>query len=156
MHKIITIAIFLLLTKLTNGQIVMPLVDSSVIIGYKHDAVSISNKEPLVIINSKKIPFENLQLHFFNLSNIESIKVYKPKDDSAKLYGQAARNGVVIIQTTQPVNWQSATEIFRNYDKNPFHFYRKTLFVVDDISVEPGKEFYKKTIAITTSLKTNG
>ena len=178
MHQLATIAVFLLLATVANGQIAVPRADSPVVvIAYTHDAISFSNRKPLLLINNKRIPYENLQLLFFDLINIDDIKVYGFKKDSAKLYGRAARNGVIIIQTKQSVHWLSSKQIFRRQDRNPFHFYRNTLFIIDGNKIKPDKtyylekkiiesikldneansfyinKFYKRTITITTTLR---
>ena len=105
-------------------------------------SIMLSKNVPLLIFNDKRINYLSLEYHLFDIKNIDSVTIYNSKDEHRNMYGNAAKNGVVIIKTKDPIEWESSKEIFRTYDKNLFHSYKSILLVIDGKKIDAGKRIY--------------
>jgi hypothetical protein len=99
---------------------------------------------PLIIINGKKFEKCLLQNIFFDLdtSTISKVQVLNPKNDSIKLYGEAGKNGVIIITTKKQINWISAKQILKQNSKTIPSSYKNILIKVDEAFFYPEEEIY--------------
>ena len=65
----------------------------------------------LIVVDGKSFQDCSLEHTFFDINIVAEIKVLK--GDSAKKYGKAGKNGVVIIVTKKPVEWISAQQLLK-------------------------------------------
>ena len=97
---------------------------------------------PLVIIDGKKFDGSYLQNLFFNVNDIESIRVIGPKQDSIKYFGKRAQYGIIILNMKHAVVWTTSKEIRRQKFPGFFRSDRKILFEVDGQEFAPNEKLY--------------
>jgi hypothetical protein len=96
---------------------------------------------PLVIIDGRRFDGSYLQHLFFNINDIESLRVIGSKQDSIKYFGKAGKYGVIILQMKNPVKWISSKTI-ASQKLGIFKSHREILFEVDGKEFEPGEKVY--------------
>lgn len=102
------------------------------------------NNYPLIIINGKKFKncsFDNI---FFDLdtSTISTVKVLNPKNDSVRLFGNAGKNGIIMITTKRPIEWISAKQILKQKSNAILSSRKKTLIKVGQAFFDTKEELY--------------
>jgi hypothetical protein len=99
---------------------------------------------PLIIINGKTFKNCLLQNIFFDLdtTTISAVQVLNPKNDSVKLYGEAGKNGVIIISTKKTIEWISAKQILKQKSNAILTSHKKTLIKVDNVFFDTDEELY--------------
>lgn len=82
--------------------------------------------------------------HIFDLdtTNILTVQVLNPKNDSVKLYGKAGKNGVIIITTKKTVEWISAKQILKQKSIGILSSNKKTLIKVEKTFFDTDEEIY--------------
>jgi hypothetical protein len=120
-------------------------VDTSSIVRWQCQASNVLSKDnyPLIIINGKI--FKNCLLQnifYLDTTTISTIHVLNPKNDSVKLYGEARRNGVMIIVTKQPIEWISAKQILKQKSNDILSSTENILIKVNGTFFDADEELY--------------
>ncbi len=103
-----------------------------------------AKNSPLIIINGKKFKNCLLQNIIFDLdaSELSSLRVINPQNDSINFYGKPGKNGVVIIEMRKAIKWISGKQILAQKSNEIFGARGKTLIVVDNVFFDPLEELY--------------
>lgn len=85
-----------------------------------HDGPTTMLKDPhiLLIIDGKRFAYADVLKSYFNISNIAGARVIGYQNDSIKLYGKNAKDGVIIMTTKERIDWVSLKAIIRKYAKD--------------------------------------
>lgn len=137
------------------------LIDTSSVIRWQCQArpsIILKKSYPLIIINGKKFKNCLLQnIYFdFDTSNILTLQVLNPQNDSVKFYGKAGTNGVIIIKTKKPIQWVSIKQILTQKSNDILSTHRKTLIKVDNSFFDMSEElFFQKDLIDNISVVNN-
>lgn len=109
---------------------------------------------PLIIIGGRRFKKSDFSNIFFDLSNLSNINVINPKNDSIKLFGRAGRNGVIILNTKNKIDWISSNVIRRQYFKSLFFFHKKAVFQINGVLADPEcKTYIQKDLIVSITVK---
>ncbi len=78
----------------------------------------LNDPDMLWIIDGKKFKYADVPKLYFNLSNISGGRVIGYQNDSIKVYGKNAKDGVIIMTTKERIDWISLKNIVRKYAKD--------------------------------------
>ena len=112
-------------------------IDTNSVLHAQHDASTtlfLKQSFPLVIINGRTFKQHALWWNVFidfDTTNVSTIQVLNPKNDSIKLYGKAGKNGVIIITTKRPIEWISMKQILKQKSSDLLCSHKKTLIKID-------------------------
>jgi hypothetical protein len=102
--------------------------------------VDIRKQAPLIIVNNKRFSHVPINQLFLEMANIEAVNVINPANDSVKLFGSKAKNGVIILTTKNNVDWLTPKQIIKQYAKGSSR--KSTLFIVDGASFDGVNNLY--------------
>lgn len=107
-----------------------------------HCAPSLTQNEPLLIINGTQFKNNTLQRHFFNINDVISVNVISTTNDSVQYFCKRGQNGVIILKTKTPIEWITSKNIARQKLSQFLLFHKKVLFQVDGRNFESSETLY--------------
>ncbi|HEV8504696.1 MAG TPA: hypothetical protein VGQ53_04820 [Chitinophagaceae bacterium] len=108
----------------------------------------------LIVVDGKSFQDCSLEHIFFDINIVAEIKVLK--GDSAKKYGKAGKNGVVIIVTKKPVEWISAQQLLKEKENAISGSTQNTLIQVNESCFDTSEKlFFQKSYIKNISVANN-